>query len=184
MSASGTSAKENLVAFRSFVEQALCQPGALRPSPLILDVGAGQGAYADALAGLSVVIEAVEAWEPTIKRFGLEEKYSFVYHTDVRDLKRSAFMATDLVIFGDVLEHLPLHDAHVIWDLAYSAEGYVLASVPNSPYPQGAIEGNHFEEHLILDPVRDLIEHLPEPIDVWEYPVTSTFIWKKGSDGY
>jgi hypothetical protein len=171
----GTSARENLADVRAFVEGL----GGSGYSLNVLDVGAGQGTYADALAGLPIILEAIEAWEPAAARLRDDDRYTFVYQYDVR-ARPVLFRGTlDVVIFGDVLEHMSIHDAHVVWDGAYSCGAWVIVSVPNSPYPQGAIDGNHLEEHLILDPVRELIAFLPEPQQVWEYPVTNTYLWKK-----
>lgn len=172
----GTSARENLADVRAFVE-GLIEPG---HRPLVLDVGAGSGTYADALFGLPVIMEAVEAWPPAVERLKADRRYAIVYDNDIREAAGPAlFRGVDVVIFGDVLEHMTTHQAHVVWDRAYQAGAYVIVSVPNSPYPQGAIDGNHLEEHLILDPVRELIAFLPEPQQVWEYPVTNTYIWKR-----
>lgn len=176
----GTSARENLADIRRFVQEQLISVRDRRP--LIVDVGAGQGTYAEALDGLPVTLEAVEAWGPSVERLRARGRYRSIYAQDIREAGgRGLYQGVDLVIFGDVLEHLTIHDAHVVWDKAYEWAKFVMASVPNSPYPQGAIDGNHLEEHLILDPVRELIPHLPEPFAVYEYPVTNMYIWKRGS---
>lgn len=178
MEFSGNSARENLLDVRNWVQE-LAQANSSHLH--VLDVGAGMGAYYDALQHVQGIqrFDAVEVWEPSIITYNLPEKYDMVYANDVRKMSPLLWAEWDLVIFGDVLEHLSVEEAIEVFNRAYNGSQYVLVSVPNSPYPQGALEGNHAEEHLILDPLRELMPHLPEPMEVWHYPVTDTLIYSK-----
>lgn len=176
----GTSARENLADVLKYVESLLTQAP---PPPevdklIVMDIGAGQGTYAEALAPIRdrLVLEAVEVWEPSLEH--LREIYDNVWPLDIR-ANPVLFSGADVVIFGDVLEHMTVHEAHLVWARARNVGAAIIVSVPNSPYPQGAIDGNHYEEHKILDPVTELIADLPVPDDTWEYPITNTYIWHK-----
>lgn len=73
-------------------------------SSSVLDLGTGCGTYADLLADhFDHKIDGVEGFAPYIDMFGLKEKYGDLYHLNVTDF---GFDWYDLVIFGDVLEHL------------------------------------------------------------------------------
>jgi hypothetical protein len=87
----------------------------------LLDVGPGHGKAAvllrEYLAVVPDVIDAVEAWAPYIGAFGLETLYDHVYAGDVcaetwtRDgvtiSARERLGHYDVVLLGDVIEHIP-----------------------------------------------------------------------------
>lgn len=178
----GTSARENLADVCKYVSAMLPERPPLPEVDklVVIDVGAGQGTYAEALAPIrdQIMLEAIECWGPSITKFDLVHKYDNVWQVDART-SMPIFNGADVVIFGDVLEHMTVHEAHLVWDRAYRANASVIVSVPNKPYPQGAIDGNHYEEHIILDPVNELIKDLPVPDDTWEYPITNTYVWNR-----
>lgn len=175
----GTSARENLQDVHDYVK-ALCEayvPTGYNPTLRVLDVGAGCGTYADALAGLPITLEAVEVWPETVEALKKDARYAWVYDADVRHVA-GVFEGYHVVIFGDVLEHMSVHEAHVVWDRAARSGATIIVSVPNSHYPQGALYGNEHERHLIEDPVKELIMHLPIPTETWEYLVTNMYAWE------
>jgi hypothetical protein len=173
----GTSARECLSDVRRFVQQL----AAGKPDGFIIcDIGAGQGTYWEVLHDIpGVAMEAIEVWEPSIKQFHLDEKYAFVTLGDIRTLGSLHFAGTDMFIAGDVLEHMEVQEAVDVFMKAYNTGAWVVVSIPNSPYPQGAVDGNHYEEHLILDPMVELIPLLPQPEVRWDYPVTNCLIFKR-----
>lgn len=121
---------------------------ALAPSS-ILDVGAGSGTYADLLrpALPGAEFTAIEVHEPYVDRFGLREKYDQVLVDDVRAFNNLPL--ADVVILGDVLEHVRLTEAYDLWDKARGAAKLaVFLSLPIVSYPQGETEGNVHEAHL------------------------------------
>ncbi len=77
----------------------------------VLDVGAGSGAYGKLLReGMPKSrILGVEIFEPYVDRFGLEEIYDRVIVGDVLD--EDFDLSPDVVIIGDVLEHMDRADA-------------------------------------------------------------------------
>ena len=88
----------------------------------------------------------MEIFEPYVDRFMLRHRYHDLIVADVRDL--NPFPPADLVIFGDVLEHMPAHDARVVWDRARQVAWRLVIGIPVRPYPQGESEGNPWEAHV------------------------------------
>ena len=112
----------------------------------ILDMGAGGGTYADLLRGLPYIIDAVEIYGAAIPV--LVNKYHSVFHIDLRDF--TFFQDYDLVIMGDVLEHLNTNDAQQVVKNILKHSKWLLVAVPFD-YPQGPEVENPAEEHLQPD---------------------------------
>ena len=149
----------------------------------VLDVGAGQGVYLDLIReslGNSVIVAAVEVWQPYIDQFNLEQRYDYLYPVDVRDLTSFNF---DLVILGDILEHMPEKDAVELWDRISKEAKYAIISIPIIHYHQEALNGNPYEVHVeedwstsrVLEKFHSIIEHV-------EFPVTGVFVAKFNHD--
>lgn len=108
----------------------------------ILDVGAGSGKFGKML-GKGWRIDAIEAHKPYIEQFGLRDLYKHVGCQDIRD-DLAVVAQYNVVILGDVLEHLSVSDAQ---DLLRRCEhAHVLVAVPFN-YEQGAVGGNEYERH-------------------------------------
>jgi hypothetical protein len=119
----------------------------LRPATL-LDVGPGQGTYSDLLRGATPGSSwsCVEIFEPYVEMFELRRKYDVVHVADIRSFSWPT--RYDVVILGDVLEHLTLADALRVWASARAHARYVVLSIPIVEYPQGVHYGNIHETHL------------------------------------
>ena len=146
----------------------------------ILDVGAGSGTYIKALraAGLpdAVRVDAVEVWRPYIDQFNLLSLYDDVYEQDIRQWPASAYARYDVVIFGDVLEHMSRIDAVVVWQRAADARMRVL-SIPIIPYPQGALNGNPYEVHHVEDWTHErVLETFSGITDSWTGEIEGAYI--------
>jgi 2-polyprenyl-3-methyl-5-hydroxy-6-metoxy-1,4-benzoquinol methylase len=150
----------------------------LKPTT-VLDVGAGQGVYLDLIRqglGAGVIVNAVEVWQPYIDQFDLENRYDKLFAMDVRDLTNFAY---DLVILGDVLEHMSEDSAVELWDRISQQARHAIISIPIIHYHQDAINGNPYEVHVeedwnterVLKTFKGIIEHK-------EFPVTGVFIAK------
>lgn len=143
------------------------------PVRRILDVGAGAGAYGKlirecwdeankisnieydvALEG-SLQLEAVEIFEPYVERFKLKEIYDEIHINSVRNILYTGLY--DLVIFGDVLEHMNKEEAIEVWDTLKRSSKFLYLSmpckIPEKPwsvgYDQDPSEGdeNKYELH-------------------------------------
>lgn len=127
---------------------------------VILDVGPGAGAYHALLSDRYPNIEAVEVFEPYIDKYRLRERYSAVYVSNIVDFAfRKRF---DLMIMGDILEHLTVEDARKVIDNAKQWVDMIIVQVPFE-YPQQGVYGNDHEEHVQDDLTHELfMERYPE----------------------
>ena len=110
----------------------------------ILDVGAGEGTYYNLLGDYYKKMCAIEIFEPNIKNFGLREKYEEVLNANIVDARYNWF---DLIIFGDVIEHLTVEDAQQVLEYALSRCKELIVAVPYK-YVQGEVGGNKWEIHI------------------------------------
>ena len=119
----------------------------LRPTTL-LDVGPGMGTYSNLLRDVTPGARwsCVEIFPPYVRMFDLHGKYDAVHIADIRSFAWPA--RYDVVILGDVLEHMALPDALEVWSSAREHARYVALSLPIVEYPQTAQRGNTHEAHL------------------------------------
>ena len=139
-----------------------------RHGPLeVLDVGPGVGTYAKLLAGPDVRrIIGLEVWEPYLTTYSLDRFYDELV---VGDVRTTALPDVDVVILGDVLEHMSRDDALAVWErAAVAARHAVYLSLPIVHYPQDEIEGNPFEVHVEEDwKVDSVLEAFAGIGEVW-----------------
>jgi hypothetical protein len=147
----------------------------LRPAT-VLDVGPGQGTYADLLRDITpgASWSCVEVHEPYVDMFDLWQKYDVVHIADIR------FFAWprryDVVILGDVLEHMPLLDALTVWTRARLNARNVVLSIPIIEYPQGVHYSNVHEAHLHTWS-HDLVVGLLPGVSRWQcYPSIGVYL--------
>ena len=111
-----------------------------------LDVGACDGKWAQ-LVGDHLDMDAVEIFRLNIVNHRLYNKYRKVFNADIREFIYEHY---DLIIFGDVLEHMTVPEAQAVLAYAYPRCKDMIIGVPFN-YPQGAIYGNPYEEHKQAD---------------------------------
>ena len=146
----------------------------------VLDVGAGRGAYATIMFPYkpNIVFDAVEIWEPYVEKFNLKNKYRNIYIQDIRDFNDFSY---DLVIFGDVLEHMPMSDAIKVWENVSCKAKYALISIPIVHMPQDELEGNPYEVHEEEDWSTELVlKKFHSIVEYKEFEFTGIFIAKFG----
>lgn len=116
----------------------------------VLDVGAGWPKYSIVLPEY-LDMDACEPHEPNHRE--LLGWYRDVYNCVIEDFQYQWY---DVVIFGDVLEHLavPLAQRAVQWAVEHA--DHVLVAVPYL-YPQGEVDGNPLEVHVQDDLTADLM---------------------------
>lgn len=110
----------------------------------ILDVGACDGKWRNNLTEYENV-DAVEIFQPNIER--IQGMYREVFNADIVGLEYGEY---DLIIFGDIIEHLTVEDAQKVLEYAKTKAKHILVSVPYQ-YRQDAIDGNPHEVHKQWD---------------------------------
>jgi 2-polyprenyl-3-methyl-5-hydroxy-6-metoxy-1,4-benzoquinol methylase len=150
----------------------------------VLDCGAGAGTYLDLIKanlGYKTIVVGVEAWNPYIIKYDLEDRYDILYPIDIRDI---ASFQYDLVILGDILEHMPESDAIMLWNRISEEAKYALISIPIIHYEQGAINDNPYEVHVEEDWFTEkILQKFSNIVEYKEFSQTGVFIAKfKGAE--
>ena len=119
----------------------------------VLDVGCGEGTYPKLLKDTYKILEnaewwGIEAWTKYIEEFNLHQLYDVVLNDDARKIQWDKLPTFDLVIFGDVLEHMTKEESQSLVSSALSKSHYVIISIPIVHSPQDAVDGNPFEIHV------------------------------------
>ncbi|WP_367138001.1 class I SAM-dependent methyltransferase [Saccharothrix sp. HUAS TT1] len=144
------------------------------------DVGPGAGTYSTLLRPYLPFtwFYAVEIWEPYIEAYDLDAKYHQVFVSDVMDFSFDPVGSRDLVILGDVVEHLTENDAREL--IAYLKERFsnILVSLPIVHSPQGTVFGNPYEAHLHQWSFKDMLE-LMDHCEALEGSTLGVFWWRK-----
>lgn len=119
----------------------------------VLDVGCGEGTYPILLKKTYPILNhaewwGIEVWTKYIEQFNLRSLYDHIIEDDARKIDWSTLPEFDLVIFGDVLEHMAKEESQELVRLALTRSRYVVISIPIHHSPQGAYEGNPYEIHV------------------------------------
>ena len=141
----------------------------------ILDIGAGSGTYSDALKDSDYIgiIDAVEIWQPYIDKFELHSKYRNVYESDVRLFDNFDY---DVVIFGDILEHMTKEQALNVWEKVAAQADYALIAIPIIHYHQGELDGNPYEEHVKDDwSHEEVLSSFSNIVDNWQGEIVGAY---------
>jgi ubiquinone/menaquinone biosynthesis C-methylase UbiE len=113
----------------------------------ILDVGFGCAIYARLLRKQGYTnIDGVDVYEQGIKELKLDKYYNNIFISNILDFN---FDFYDLIILGDVLEHLTLGDAQALlggW-IRKNKMNHLLVSIPFQ-LKQSSTHENPHDEHL------------------------------------
>lgn len=144
----------------------------------ILDVGPGRGTYSDALRPVlddDVEIHGLEVFEKYVEMFDLNSKYDEIHIGNMLEWQDYAY---DLVIFGDVMEHVYKDQAIELWEKVKAQAKWSIIACPVVHWPQGAEFGNIHETHLHHYDMDEVHETFGIP--VWEKRVVevASFIYK------
>ena len=120
----------------------------------ILDVGAGEGTYLPFLQDYFTNIEALEIFKPNIDNYNLESRYNKVYNDDIRNFKYDFY---DIIIFGDIIEHLEVNEAQSVLKYALNRCKEMIVAVPYLS-EQGIEENNMYEIHKQDDLTDDIMK--------------------------
>lgn len=133
--------KEWTIAFTQFANES-------KPIKSILDIGPGQGTYYHLLNQVipNSVWHGVEVFKPYIEKFNLKQTYNKIYNCDARGF--SPEREYDLIIAGDVLEHMEKEEAQDLVNNLLKSCRWFLISIPIVKLEQDAINGNEHEIHV------------------------------------
>lgn len=140
----------------------------------ILDVGACDGKWSDLIRAKrdDVIIDAVEIFKPNAAR--ILDKYDRIFVGDIFDYQYKRFWY-DMIIFGDVLEHMDVWKAQDVLKYARTrTEDYVIG-IPFQ-YHQGPLYGNQWERHIQDDLTPEIFEQ--------RYPGHELIIRPRGDYAY
>ncbi len=115
------------------------------PGANILDVGPGRGKFSLLLPDYNRQMDCVEIFEPFIEKYNLRALYRNVILGNIMEF---AFRPDEyeLIILGDVLEHLAPDEAGMLIERIRQSGAAALVSVPFM-HKQGIIEDNPYEIH-------------------------------------
>ena len=113
----------------------------------VLDVGVGQGTYADLARTPEQHWYGIEAYYPYVEQFNLEGKYDEVIIGDARYINYTKLGLFDLIIIGDCVEHMEKQDSHELLLELLKHTKYLLVSFPVLHLDQHD-DSNPFEEHI------------------------------------
>lgn len=116
------------------------------PEAEILDVGACDGKWKSLLPEYNNM-DAVGVFPPNVYRHELGKMYRLVYVVDIADFNYKHY---DLVIFGDVIEHMTPEKAAAVLDFAKQHSDDMVIGVPWL-YHQDPLYGNEYERHIQED---------------------------------
>lgn len=113
----------------------------------VLDVGCGHGFYYKLLKDHFSKIDGVEIWTPYIEEYELEKMYNKIFNVNIMDFE---FDYYDIIIMGDILEHLPRNESSFLLKKINDKCKELLVIVPYY-LPQNEVFGNKYEIHLQPD---------------------------------
>lgn len=140
-----------------------------------LDVGACDGEYWNLLHD-HLVLDAVEIYMPNIVRNCLTEKYRIVHPCNIVGLEYEYY---DIVIFGDVIEHMTVEDATAALEYAKHHSSMIVVAVPFL-YKQGPIYGNEYERHIQDDLTDQVFNNRFKGFDkLYDFGNYAYYVWHK-----
>jgi predicted TPR repeat methyltransferase len=110
----------------------------------VLDVGPGAGKWGHYLRAPGRTIDAIEIFPKYIDEFNLRLIYNEVFTGDI--CKFPGLPNYQLIVMGDILEHLTVEQSHDLLARIAEAKAAVLILVPFG-YEQGECHGNVHETH-------------------------------------
>lgn len=122
----------------------------------VIDIGAGSGTYVKLIKHEFDLCKntswtAVEAWDPYITQFKLNDLYDRVINSDARTLDWNVLGKFSVAIAGDILEHMTKTEATKLVDQILDNCRILIISIPIVYMPQDEINGNPFEVHVKPD---------------------------------
>jgi len=140
----------------------------------VVDIGPGSGTYIkliqeDARCCVDATWIGIEIWKPYIEEFRLENRYNQVLNQDVRTVDWTV-LNPDVVIAGDVLEHMTKQDAVTLVDRILQVTKMLIVSIPIRHMTQNEhAYPNPHEAHIKDDWSHD------EVVDTWGHYIKESY---------
>lgn len=119
-------------------ERTVTYAGTITPTPrTVLDVGCGYGKFGVLLREYldpTPEVHGIEAWPPYITAHRLTGIYDHLHTGDVTHLTRAQLDPYDLVVMGDVIEHIPTSPATALLN---RIRGWIVISTPAAHFDTG-----------------------------------------------
>ena len=148
------------------------------PSSL-LDIGPGDGTYGRLLNHVPHR-EAVEVWPPYVDLYRLDLIYQQVHLADIRTWAWPD-RRWDLIVCGDVLEHMTRDEAARVYAQSQQHAAAVLVCLPIVDYPQHGHD-NPYETHVVDDWRHQQALDAFRP-SIWTVgEVTGAYLWTERHD--
>ena len=131
-----------------------------------LDVGACDGKWGKLLNDY-LYMDGIEIFKDNIGKHKLNSIYHTCYLGDIREFRYKHY---DLIIFGDVLEHMSVEDAQKVLDYAWDRCRDLIVAVPYE-WVNRSHYGNPWEVHIQDDLTpANVLERYPrlKPLFVYE----------------
>lgn len=139
---------------------------------LVLDVGAGMGKYGDLCRSLGIIADAIEPVNQYVMDYSLHLKYRDVFNIDAKTFfQTNRTHKYDLIIAGDVMEHMFLNDAIGVIDAMLYKSKHVMLIWPTN-LPQDDQFQDHHEMHLSNIKLSDIARF---NVEVYKRTFTETF---------
>lgn len=139
----------------------------------VLDVGACNGVWRQLIPGY--VMDAVEIFTPNAEAL---TGYRRVINKDISDVTYEWY---DLIIFGDVIEHMTVEKAKAVLEYAWPRCRDMIVAVPFE-YVQGELYGNPWERHIQDDLTPELFAERYPGFEVLYDPGNRYCYYHKGEN--
>lgn len=150
-------------------------------TPVILDVGPGEGTYS--ILGRHLRLDAkwigLEIHEPYVERYHLEQKYDEIVIGNVLHVNWDKWPERPCtVLLGDIIEHLPHLDAVRLMHRIRRNACEVMVSIPIVESIQGCVDGNEHEAHLHQWSFEEMKNLLPG-CETWRGDTVGRYWWRR-----
>lgn len=151
----------------------------IRPDRVV-DVGVGEGTYAKLMRPHHEAYwRGIEAWAPYVGEYELRSLYDEVMVADVVYLDQM-WLTSDLIIAGDVLEHMSAPIARMMVRRFRDRAKNLLVSIPVLHLDQDAVNGNPYERHVDHWTYEAMLAELhPGIVDTWRGDVLAYYWWQR-----
>lgn len=147
------------------------------PDDTVLDVGPNDGRWSFYLRSFFKHMDAVEAFEPYVEQYDLKSKYNNVFISDINDFN---FDYYDVIILGDVLEHIEKETAQALVKKLMNKCKQLFIIIPYE-FSQDEIDHNTYQMHRQEDITPEVMaQRYPELELIMADQVRGVYI-KKGT---